>query len=93
MAVEEPARQKQLFAVNQNYDKFQLLLKFDLFYQYPRNSLQLNDTDGTFSEIANHAGVAETEWSWAPLIADLDNDGWKDLLITNGFRKDVTNLD
>ena len=83
MAVEEPTRQKQLFAVNQNYDKFQLLLKFNLFYQYPRNSLQLNNTDGTFSEIASHAGVAETEWSWAPLIADLDNDGWKDIYVTN----------
>ncbi len=93
MAVEEPARQKQLFAVNQNYDKFQLLLKFNLFYQYPRNSLQLNNTDGTFSEIANHAGVAETEWSWAPLIADLDNDGWKDIYVTNGLKRDITDWD
>ena len=93
MAVEEPTRQKQLFAVNQNYDKFQLLLKFNLFYQYPRNSLQLNNTDGTFSEIANHAGVAETEWSWAPLIADLDNDGWKDIYVTNGLKRDITDWD
>jgi enediyne biosynthesis protein E4 len=93
MAVEEPIRQKQLFAVNQNYDKFQLLLKFNLFYQYPRNSLQLNNTDGTFSEIANHAGIAETEWSWAPLIADYDNDGWKDIYITNGLKRDITDWD
>jgi enediyne biosynthesis protein E4 len=93
MAVEEPTRQKQLFAVNQNYDKFQLLLKFNLFYQYPRNSLQLNNGDGTFSEIANHAGVAETEWSWAPLIADYDNDGWKDIYITNGLKRDITDWD
>jgi len=93
MAVEEPARQKQLFALNQNYDKFQLLLKFNLFYQYPRNSLQLNNTDGTFSEIANHAGVAETDWSWAPLIADYDNDGWKDMYITNGLKRDITDWD
>ena len=93
MAVEEPTRQKQLFAVNQNYDKFQLLLKFNLFYQYPRNSLQLNNTDGTFSEIASHAGVAETEWSWAPLIADLDNDGWKDIYVTNGLKRDITDWD
>ncbi len=93
MAVEEPTRQKQLFAVNQNYDKFQLMLRFNLFYQYPRNSLQLNNTDGTFSEIANHAGVAETEWSWAPLIADFDNDGWKDLYVTNGIKRDITDWD
>ncbi len=93
MAVEEPKRQKQLFAVNQNYDKFQLMLQFNLFYQYPRNSLQLNNTDGTFSEIANHAGVAETEWSWAPLIADYDNDGWKDIYITNGLKRDITDWD
>ena len=93
MAIEEPVRQKQLFAVNQNYDKFQLLLNFNLFYQYPRNSLQLNNGDGTFSEIANHAGVAETEWSWAPLIADYDNDGWKDIYITNGLKRDITDWD
>ena len=93
MAVEEPKRQKQLFAVNQNYDKFQLLLKFNLFYQYPRNSLQLNNTDGTFSEIANYAGVAETEWSWAPLIVDLDNDSWKDIYVTNGIKRDITDWD
>jgi enediyne biosynthesis protein E4 len=93
MAVEEPTRQKQLFAVNQNYDRFNLLLQFNLFYQYPRNSLQLRNTDGTFSEISNHAGVAETEWSWAPLIADYDNDGWKDIYITNGLKRDITDWD
>jgi len=93
MAVEEPKRQKQLFAVNQNYDKFQLMLQFGLFYQYPRNSFQLNNTDGTFSEIANHAGMAETEWSWAPLIADFDNDGWKDVYVTNGLKRDITDWD
>jgi hypothetical protein len=93
MAVEDPVRQKQLFALNQNYDKFQLMLNFNLYYQYPRNSLQLNNGDGTFSEIANYSGVAETEWSWAPLIADYDNDGWKDLYITNGLKKDITDWD
>ena len=93
MAVDDPVRQKQLFALNQNYDKFQLMLKFNLFYQYPRNSLQLNNGNGTYSEIANHAGVAETEWSWAPLIADLDNDGWKDIYVTNGLKRDITDWD
>ena len=93
MAVENPVRQKQLFAVNQNYDKFQLLLKYGLYYQYPHNSLQLNNANGTFSEISNYAGVAETEWSWAPLIIDLDNDGWKDMYITNGLKRDITDWD
>ncbi len=93
MAVENPVRQKQLFAVNQNYDKFNIMVKYGLFYQYPRNSLQLNNADGTFSEIANYAGVAETEWSWAPLIIDLDNDGWKDLYVTNGIKRDITDWD
>lgn len=93
MAVEEPKRQKQLFAVNQGYDKFQILLRFNLFYQYPHNSLQLNNGNGTFSEIAYHSGVAETEWSWSPLFADFDNDGWKDLYVTNGLKRDITDWD
>ena len=93
MAVEDPVRQKQLFALNQNYDKFQLMLKFNLFYQYPKNTLQLNNGNGTYSEIANYAGIAETEWSWGPLIADLDNDGWKDIYIANGLKRDITDWD
>jgi enediyne biosynthesis protein E4 len=93
MAVENPVRQKQLFAVNQNYDRFQLLLKYGLYYQYPHNSLQLNNGNGSFSEIANYAGVAETEWSWAPLIVDFDNDGWKDMYVTNGLKRDITDWD
>ncbi len=48
---------------------------------------------GLFSEIGQLAGVEKTDWSWAPLLADFDNDGWKDLYITNGYRRDVTNLD
>jgi enediyne biosynthesis protein E4 len=93
MAVEDPVRQKQLFAINQNYDKFNLMLKYGLYYQYPHNSLQLNNGNGTFSEIANYAGVAESEWSWAPLIIDFDNDGWKDMYITNGLKRDMTDWD
>lgn len=93
MAVEDPVRQKQLFAVNQNYDKFDLLLKYGLYYQYPRNSFQLNNADGTFSEIANYSGIAETDWSWSVLTADFDNDGWKDMHITNGLKRDMTDWD
>jgi hypothetical protein len=66
--------------------------------EYVRNTLQLGNgarpgKSPTFSEIGQLAGVDATDWSWAPLFADLDNDGWKDLFITNGYRRDVTNLD
>jgi hypothetical protein len=61
--------------------------------QYVRNTLQLNNGDGTFSEIGQLAGIHATEWSWSPLFADYDNDGKKDLFIANGYRQDVTNLD
>ncbi|MFI5219868.1 MAG: VCBS repeat-containing protein, partial [Bacteroidia bacterium] len=61
--------------------------------QRMHNCLQLNNGNGTFSDIAMLAGVYRTDWSWAPLFADFDNDGWKDLLITNGYYRDVTNSD
>jgi enediyne biosynthesis protein E4 len=70
--------------------------KFNYQYQYVRNMLQLNnglDKKIKFSDIGQLAGVYQTEWSWSPLLADIDNDGWKDLLITNGFPKDVTDKD
>lgn len=62
-------------------------------HQYMTNTLQLNNGNGTFSEIAHLAGIDRTDWSWAPLFADLDNDGWKDLFVTNGIKRDVTNND
>ncbi len=62
-------------------------------FQYMVNTLQLNNGNGTFSEIAQLAGIARTDWSWAPLLADLDNDGWKDLVVTNGFKHDIRNND
>ncbi len=62
-------------------------------YQYMRNSLQLNNGNGTFSEIAQLAGIDKTDWSWAPLLADFDNDGHKDLFVTNGILRDVTDRD
>ena len=93
MAIEDPIRQKQLFVQNLNYDKFQLLLRFNLFYQYPRNCLQLNNGKGSFSDIAYYSGMAQTDWSWTPLIADYDNDGWKDVYVTNGLKRDITDWD
>lgn len=61
--------------------------------QYMFNSLQLNNGNNTFSEIAKMAGVSETDWSWSPLLLDLDDDGWKDIFITNGIIKDVNDND
>ena len=55
--------------------------------------LQLNNGNGTFSEIGQLAGISNTDWSWAPLFADYDNDGWKDLYVTNGYLRDYTNMD
>ncbi len=97
MLPEDNHRQKLLRGAD-NYDKFQLLVQHGFHKQLMRNSLQLNNgnkPDGTpiLSEIGQMAGVSNTDWSWAPLFADLDNDGWKDLFVTNGILKDMTNLD
>ncbi len=74
----------------QNFERTVFL---GLHYQYMFNMIQLNNGNGTFSEIGTMAGMARTDWSWAPLLADYDNDGWKDLYVTNGLRKDVRNID
>jgi len=85
-------RQKLLFAPD-NYEKFDLNLRSGGYYQYMRNMLQLNNGNGTFSEVGQLAGISNTDWSWAPLWADFDNDGRKDLFITNGYVRDYTNMD
>jgi len=65
---------------------FRMKLNHGYMAQYKRNTLQLNRGNGTFSDIAMMAGVHATDWSWAPLLADFDNDGWKDLFISNGIK-------
>jgi hypothetical protein len=85
---------------------YQMYQNTDLFgyqYQYPRNMLQINqgpalgENDSllhpVFAEQGFFAGIAETDWSWTPLVADYDNDGWKDIIFTNGFPKDITDRD
>ncbi|MBJ6367794.1 VCBS repeat-containing protein [Snuella sedimenti] len=62
-------------------------------YQYMYNTLQLNIGDHKFSDIAQMAGVSNTDWSWAPLFADFDNDGFKDLFVSNGLKRDFRNND
>ncbi len=76
-----------------NFDKFQYLFNQGYYFQYMKNSLQKNNGDGTFSEIAQLAGVSATDWSWSPLIADFDNDGLKDIFISNGYKRDNTNIE
>ncbi len=76
-----------------NYDKISQLEKSGFHNQYSRNMLQLNNGDGTFSEIGQMAGVSNTDWSWAPLFFDFDNDGNKDLFIANGYIRDHTDMD
>lgn len=79
---------------NNKYTGYILNEKFGYDYQYMRNMLQKgNGADLPFSEVGLMAGVAKTDWSWSPLFADMDNDGYKDLLITNGFPRDITDLD
>lgn len=76
-----------------NYDKFKMLFDEGFSYQYMKNSLQKNNGDGTFSEIGQLAGISNTDWSWSALLADFDNDGLKDLFISNGYKRDNTNLE
>jgi hypothetical protein len=97
MLPEDNRRQKLLFAPD-NYELFNLNLNVGFYYQYMRNMLHTNnglgaDGEPTFSEIGQLAGVSNTDWSWAALLADYDNDGWKDIFVTNGYVRDYTNMD
>lgn len=65
----------------------------DYWHQFTRNVLQYNNGDDTFSEIGRYAGVEASDWSWAPLIFDFQNDGLKDIFISNGIYQDLTNQD
>ena len=77
----------------EDYNVFNAKLKNDFHHQFASNCLQLNNGDGSFSEIACYAGVEATDWSWGALSFDFDNDGWKDIFVCNGINKDLTNQD
>ena len=88
-----------------NYEKYQNLLNSGFHHQYMRNMLQINIGNHQmyktnkgiyvpqFKEVAQFSGVSNTDWSWSALIADFDNDGSKDIFVTNGYEKDYTNMD
>jgi hypothetical protein len=77
----------------ESWESYQRRLKNNYHHQSMRNMLQLNNGDGTFSDIGQLANVARTDWSWSALIADLDLDGYKDIFVTNGILRDVTSQD
>lgn len=74
-------------------DRFQEMIDKNHHHQYMHNVMQLNNGNGTFSEIANMSGLAKTDWSWSSLIADFDLDGLNDIYITNGIYRDVVDRD
>ncbi|MCB9284233.1 MAG: VCBS repeat-containing protein [Lewinellaceae bacterium] len=92
MIAEDNRRQKLLMSTMM-VDRYETLVRYGYGKQLMRNTLQLNMGEGGFSEVGVMAGVSNTDWSWSPLLADFDNDGWKDLYITNGYYRDVTNMD
>lgn len=77
----------------ESYDILKSKERDGYYTQFMQNCLQLNNGDNTFSEIAFYAGVAATDWSWGALSFDMDNDGWKDIFVSNGIYKDLTNQD
>lgn len=94
---------KKMMLNGNNYQTYINTETFGYQYQYVRNTLQLNQGkrvlqddsvgDPIFSDIGFMSGIAETDWSWTPLVADFDNDSYRDIIITNGFPKDVTDHD
>ena len=97
MLPEDYYRKRIMAGNNRKYNQVRMELEAGYHPQNIRNSLQLNNgnVNGqiTFSEIGQLAGIHETDWSWAPLLADFDNDGFRDLFIANGIPHDLTNMD
>ncbi len=91
-------RRSKANMASMNPDLFWSTVNTGFNYQYMQNSLQMNngnllDTLPDFSNVSRIAGVSSTDWSWGPLFADLDNDGWKDIFISNGTRREINNRD
>ena len=92
MASEDHYRSKTNMG-SMNIEQFWSNVNKGLHYQFMFNTLQLNNGNGSFSEIGQLAGISKTDWSWAILMADFDNDTHKDIYITNGIKKDIRNND
>ncbi len=92
MASEDHYRSKTNMGSMSN-KRFWANVKAGNYYQFMVNTLQLNNGNGTFSEIGQMAGINKTDWSWGIVMADFDNDGYKDMAVTNGIQKDIRNND
>ena len=92
MLPEDETRVKTMTRFEQ-YHIENMKYRYSFHYQYPQNSLQLNNGDGTFCETAFLSGIAATDWSWGALIFDFDNDGYKDIYISNGVYRDISDMD
>jgi enediyne biosynthesis protein E4 len=77
----------------EGWNRYQYNVKNGYFHQFTRNMLQLNNGNGTFSEIGRLAHVEATDWSWGALMTDFDNDGFKDIFVANGISQDLTDQD
>ncbi|RYZ62923.1 MAG: RNA-binding protein [Chitinophagaceae bacterium] len=97
MLPESNLRKKRMLGGNEYYNYFNAS-QYGYQHQYVRNVLQLSSGQTplghpVFSDVAFQTGLYQTDWSWCPLVADFDNDGWRDIIITNGLPRDVTDLD
>lgn len=92
MLAEDNYRQKRNGTV-MKLDRYSTLVNLGYGHQIMRNMMFLNNGSGGFNEVAPLAGIHATDWSWTPLLADFNNDGWKDIYITNGMKRDVNDLE
>ncbi|NBB89137.1 MAG: hypothetical protein GVX96_05075 [Bacteroidetes bacterium] len=92
MLPETHYRQKTLLT-SMRYDRYKQLEKYNYGSQLMHNTLFIKGKDDKMRDMSCYAGVDATDWSWSPLIADFDGDGWKDIFVTNGYRRDLTDLD
>src|SRR5690606_3125170 len=91
-SAEDHRRGKENMAT-MNTNGFWKTVRSGFHYNYMSNILNLNNGNGNFSDVAAFSGISKTDWSWAPLIADFDGDGLKDIFVTNGIKRELANQD